>query len=203
MRQIIGMGFILKLVLGLAACASSNPDVTQKLSSGEWKIEGRTDRVSDKPHFTASLVTRSRNARVEHSDPMALQLATLQLGCFDNGPVVRVHFSHAVGSNRNSRLSYRFDQNPGRDAKVRILQDLKTIVIEDRDEVVRFTDEMRSANNLIVQVKSLNTAMSSVDFKVGGAPAAIDAVFAGCLPAAQKPRVSHLPSDREPAASRG
>jgi len=134
------------------------------------------------------MVTRSRNTKVH---PFQLQLATLQLLCFDSGPVVRLHFSHSVGSNRNSRLTYRFDQNPGRDVDARILLDRKTVIIEDPNEVVRFADEMRTATNLIVQVHSLATSMSSADFKVAGAPAAIDAAYAGCpLPIIQKPRIS-------------
>ncbi len=182
-RQLIGLVPALGLALALGACVTNAPP-TQKLSAGEWRIEGRTDRVADKPSFTAVNVTRSRNAGV---NPLELQLATLQLLCFDNAPVVRLHFSHSVGSNRNSRLSYRFDQNPGRDVEARILRDYKTIVIEDRDDVISFINEMRTASSLIVQVHSLATSMSSADFKVGGAPAAIDAAYAGCpLPEKQR-----------------
>lgn len=188
MRQILALSG-LALALGLGACVT-NTHPTQRVSAGDWKIEGRTDRVSDKPSFTAATVTRSRNSRVH---PLELQLAMLQLLCFDNGPVVRLHFTHRVGSNRNSRLTYRFDQNPGRDVDVRILQDFKTVMIEDPNDVVRLADEMRTAGTLIVQVHSLTNSTSSADFKVGGAPAAIDAAYAGCpLPTLQKPRISEL-----------
>lgn len=186
-RQLIGLVPALGLALALGACVTNAPP-TQKLSAGEWRVEGRTDRVADQPSVTAVNITRSRNARVH---PFELQLASLQLLCFDNAPVVRFQFSHNVGSNRNSRLSYRFDQNPGRDVEVRILRDQKTIVIEDPDNVLRFADEMRNAGNLIVQVHSLTASMSSADFKVAGAPAVIDAAYAGCpLPNTPKPRVS-------------
>ncbi len=173
-------------MLGLGAC-SVDPTMT-RFKSGAWDIEGKTDRVSDKPNYAAGILTRSRNFNVE---PLKLELANLQLLCFDNAPVVYFKFTETVGSNRNSRLSYRFDQNPGRDVKVRILRDSKTIVIEDQHDVVRFVDEMRTASNLIVQVFSLTEFLSTADFKVEGAAKAIDAVYAGCPPVfTQKNRIS-------------
>lgn len=120
-----------------------------------------------------------------------MQLADMKLMCFDNTPVVYFKFTDKVGSNRNSRLSYRFDRNPGHNVTVRVLRDSKTIVIENQDDVARFIDEMRTASDLIVQVFSLTEFLSTADFKVEGAQKAIDAVYAGCpLPPAQKPRVS-------------
>jgi hypothetical protein len=107
------------LALALAACNAKE--------AGEWKIEQRLDRVSDKPQYTVGLVARSHNRKAEQQHPTRLKLASLQLMCFDNAPVVRLHFTHDVGSNRNSRLNYRFDQNPGRDPSVRIMQDFQTM----------------------------------------------------------------------------
>jgi hypothetical protein len=118
-------------------------------------------------------------------------LADLQLLCFDNAPVVYFKFTNKVGSNSNSRLSYRFDRNPGHSVTVRILRDSRTIVIEDHNDVARFIDEMRTASDLIVQVFSLTEFLSTADFKVEGAQKAIDAVYAGCpLPPAQKSRIT-------------
>ncbi|WP_147413703.1 hypothetical protein [Pseudorhodoplanes sinuspersici] len=176
----------LYLISALGAC-SGDPTLT-RYKSGEWIIEGKIDRVSDKPSYQASVLTRSRSYKAE---PFQLELADLQLLCFDNAPVVYFKFLTKVGSNRNSRLSYRFDQNPGHNVNVRILRDSKTIVIEDQDEVVRFVDEMRTASNLIVQVFSLTEFLSTADFKVEGAQKAIDAVYAGCPPRpVQRPKVS-------------
>lgn len=159
-----------------------------RFKSGSWEIEGKIDRVSDKPNYAAGMLTRSRSSTAEL---FKLELATLQLRCFDNAPVVYLKFFEKVGSNRDSRLSYRFDQNPGHNVTVRVLRDSKTIVIENQDDVARFIDEMRTASDLIVQVFSLTQFLSTADFKVEGAPKAIDAVYAGCPPlTAQKPRVS-------------
>ena len=186
MRQFIGAKLSVCLALALAAC-SGDPTL-KRFKAGAWEIEGKVDRVSDKPNYVASILTRSRNYGAE---PLALELANLQLLCFDNAPVVYFKFTEKVGSNRNSRLTYRFDQNPGHSVTVRILRDSKTIVIENHDDVARFVDEMRTASNLIVQVFSLTQFLSTADFKVEGAQKAIDAVYAGCpLPPVHKPRVS-------------
>ena len=173
------------LALTLAACG--DPTLT-RYKSGEWAIEGKIDRVSDRPSYQASLLARARSYKAE---PFQLEMADLQLLCFANAPVVYFKFLTPVGSNRNSRLSYRFDQNPGHDVRMRILKDEKTIVIEKQDDVVRFVDQLRTASNLIVQIFSLTEFLSTVDFKVEGAQKAIDDVYAGCpLPPVQKPRVS-------------
>lgn len=176
-RQYFATALSLCLFFAIAACRGD--PTLNRYRSGEWAIVGKIDRVSDKPNYVAGLLTRSRSARAE---PFELELANLRLLCFANAPVVYLKFENKVGANRNSRLSYRFDQNPGRDVNVRILRDYKTIVIENQDDVVRFVDEMRTANTLIVQVFSLTEFMSTADFKVEGAQTAIDAVYAGCPP---------------------
>gem|GEM_PF-3285065 len=176
MRQYFVTSLSFCWLLALVACG--DPTLT-RYKSGAWDIEGKVDRVSDKPNYRAGTRTRSRSYGAE---PLQLELADLQLLCFDNAPVVYFKFLTHVGSNRNSRLSYRFDQNPGHDVKVRILRDDKTIVIENQDDVMRFVDEMRNAHTLIVQVFSLTEFLSTADFKVEGAQQAIDAVYAGCPP---------------------
>jgi hypothetical protein len=178
-------GALLCLASALGACG--DPTLT-RYKSGEWLIEGKIDRVSDRPSYQASVLARSRSYKAE---PFQFEMADLQLLCFANAPVVYFKFLTPVGSNRNSRLSYRFDQNPGQDVRVRILRDEKIIVIENQDDVVRFVDQLRTASNLIVQIFSLTEFLSTADFKVEGAQTAIDAAYAGCpLPPAQKPRVS-------------
>ena len=168
----------------LATAACSGDPTLQRFKSGAWDIEGKIDRVSDKPRYAASMLTRSRSTK---SELFQLELAQLQLLCFDNAPVVYFRLQEKVGSNRNSRLSYRFDQNPGREVRVRVMHDLRTIMIEGQDDVVRFVDEMRASSNLIVQVFSLTEFMSTADFKVEGAETAIEAAYAGCpLPHVQR-----------------
>lgn len=176
MRQ---FGAKLSLCLALVLGACSGDPTLNRYKSGEWLIEGKIDRVSDKPRYQAGILTRSRSDKAE---PFQSEFAQLQLLCFDNAPVVYFRFLTPVGSNRNSRLSYRFDGNPGHDVTVRILRNEQTIVIENQDDVVRFVDQMRTASMLIVQVFSLTEFLSTADFKVEGAEKAIDAVYAGCPP---------------------
>jgi len=189
---------MLLLVLALGGCAGAEalaPNVAPlnaaPAAAGEWKIDRRADRIADRPQYSAVLITRSQNASVTASSPSLPQYASLQLMCFDNAPIVRFHFNAGVGSDRNSRLAYRFDDKPGQDANARILQDFRTIVIEDMSDVVRFTDDLRRSSRLLVQVMSLTRGQSSAQFNVTGASAAIEAAFSGCpLAAPQRARRS-------------
>jgi len=165
-----------------AACATRDPAVTtaNTASAGNWRIERQVDRITGAPLASALLVTRNAsNSTVAFPQP-----AMLQLTCFDKRPLVRLSFNFKVGSNRNSRLGYRFDDKPGHEIDARFLDDYKTVVIEDRAEVERFASELASSGTLYVLIRSLNAGRSSAEFKLDGAPAAIEAGFAGCRPAA-------------------
>lgn len=188
MRGVVACVMGLILALALAACAGASAPVTSPVASappaGEWKIERREDRIAGKPQATALLITRSRNARIARERPGLGQLASLQLLCFDNRPIVRLHFNYRVGSKRSAKVAYRFDDKPGRNAPVRFLPDFQTMVIEDEEDVARFAAELRAADVLVVRVASLIVGQSVAEFRVGGAPAALEAAFADCpLPA--------------------
>jgi hypothetical protein len=172
----------------LGACASGN--ISTPLS-GEWKVEQRADRVADKPAQSAVLTTRSRNANVSKQSPTAPQMASLQLLCFDGAAVVRLQFSSDVGSDRNTRMTYKADSNPARRPNARVLQDFQTVMVEDKKDVTQFAADLRGARRLDVTISSLTAGMTTAEFNVDGAAAAIDASFANCpLPALPAPRVS-------------
>ena len=172
----------------LGGCASGN---LGSPLSGEWKVEQRTDRVADKPVQSAVLTTRSRNANVSKQSPTAPQMASLQLLCFDGAAVVRLQFSSDVGSDRNTRMTYKADGNSARKPAARVLQDFQTVMIEDKKDVTQFANDLRGAKRLDVTISSLTNGMTTAEFNVDGAPAAIDASFENCpLPAPPAPRVS-------------
>jgi hypothetical protein len=179
-------------MVSLSGCVTAKaPD------AGDWKIERGTDRILGKPAATAELLARSRNEREQQLryPQVQLQLGSLQLACFDNAPVVRLEFNHRIGSNRTSTLSYRFDENPGRDAQARFLQTYKVAVIEDPKEVGRFVEQLRNSNKLFVRVMSHVAGTSTVEFSLKGAPAAIDAAYQNCpIDSASKPRTAAAPS---------
>ena len=104
----------------------------------------------------------------------------LQLMCFKDQPAVRLSFEFKIGSTRNAQLGYRFDEKPGHEIDARFLNDFKTVVIEDKAEVARFVSELATSSQLYVRIRSLNPGRSSAEFQVAGAPAAIEAGFAGC-----------------------
>lgn len=167
----------------LAGCVSTsaNPD------AGNWKIERGYDRIVGKPSGTAQLTSRSRNDRELRLRPTLPQISSLHLGCFDNQAVVRLEFTHRIGSNRTSTLSYRFDDNPGRDTSARFLQNYTTAVIEESQEVARFVEQLRTSSKLYVRVTSHVAGESSVEFSVKGAPLAIETAFQSC-PLGSSPR---------------
>jgi len=177
--------------LGGCVTTATAPD------AGEWKIERGYDRILGDRAATAELQARSRNVRQQQQryPQVQLQTGSLQLGCFDNAPVVRVAFNHRVGSNRTSTLSYRFDDKPGRDAPARFLQTFSTAVIEYPQEVARFVEQLRTSGTLYVRVMSHVAGTSTVEFPLKGAPMAIDAAYQTCpIDSPTKPRTADAPA---------
>ena len=172
----------------LGACATGDASLTSAAapaaapppSPGDWKFERRADRVAGGPTTTAYLLVRSKNARNASRRPALIQFASLQLMCFKNEPIVRLHFNYRVGANRSAAVAYRFDEKPGRDVKARFLPDFQTIVIENKTDVAAFVDELAASNTLFMRVDSLIVGSTSAEFRVQGAPAAIEAAFADC-----------------------
>ena len=163
--------------LPLSAC-NRDPLVSsaQATPAGNWRIERQVDRISGAPLASAFLMTRTSSNSAEPFPKPAM----LQLLCFKDQPTIRLTFEFKVGSNRNSSLGYRFDEKPGREIDARFLQDFKTVVIEDKAEVARFTADLATSSVLYVRIRSLNAGRSSAEFQLAGAPAAIEAGFAGC-----------------------
>jgi hypothetical protein len=118
----------------------------------------------------------------------------LSLACFKGHAAVIVAFAFKVGSTRNAELGYRFDDTPGHTPRVRIVDDYKSVLIDDPNDVMQFANEMAASNGLYMRIRSLTAAgRTSAEFKVAGAPAAIAAAYAGC-PLTGVARTSALPS---------
>jgi hypothetical protein len=189
-KMIMGVSVVRAGVSGLAvaavsafaltACAKRDSAVTMAgaTAAGNWRIERQVDRISGAPISSAYLLTRSVSSSAIVFPPPA----QLQVTCFKDRPLVRLGFDFKVGSNRNSVLGYRFDQNPGREPHARFLQDYRTVVIEDQNDVAQFVRELAVSKVLYVRIRSLNAPRSSAEFKLDGAPAAIEAGLAGCSP---------------------
>lgn len=162
----------------LSACVAADPLVTTVTTrpSGQWRIEQQIDRITGAPNSSAFLMTRNAS----HSGMPFARPATLQIGCFNNQPIVRLGFEFKVGSNRNSMLGYRFDEKPGKEIGARFLMDYTTVVIEDRTEVEDFFRDMASSKSLYIRIRSLNAGRTSAEFEVEGAAEAIAAATAGC-----------------------
>jgi hypothetical protein len=164
--------------------------------AGNWRIERQLDRITGKPISSAYLVTRSvSNGAIAFAPP-----AQMQLACFKERPTVLFSFQFKVGSNRNGEFGYRFDEKPGREPKVRYVENFKEVVIEDPAEVAQFVDEMATSNVLYVRIRALNAARSSAEFRLDGARAAIASAYAGC-PVASAARASALPPAGHAAAT--
>ena len=166
------------LACALSACSGRDPWVSNAsaVPSGNWRIERQIDRVTGAPLPSASIRTLSSNSGQQFPQP-----AMLQLTCFKDQPIVRFGFDFKVGSNRNSVLGYRFDENPGRELEnVRFLQDYKSVVIEEKADVAQFVSELATSKVLHVRIRSLNAGRTTAEFRLDGAQAAIEAGYDVC-----------------------
>lgn len=167
------------LCAGLGACQTRDPYVAaaKMKKSGDWRIETQIDRITSAATPNAIAIARnSSNTYAEKPAP-----AEMHLTCFDGKPFVRFAFEFKVGSDPNSILGYRADDKPGRDnVNVRFLQQYKSVVIEDRAEVIRFAKDLAGSQTVVVRIRSINAGRTIADFAIDGADAAIEAGFAGC-----------------------
>jgi hypothetical protein len=163
----------------LAACSGHDPFVYggKSATAGHWRIEQQTDRITGAPISSAQVNTpRVSNANL----PLGAPAASLQLACFKQQPAVLIKFEFKIGSTRNAEVGYAFDNRPGRQPAVRVVEDYKSIVIENQDEVRRFASELATATNLYIRIRALNALRTSAEFQVDGAPEAIAAAYASC-----------------------
>ena len=135
------------------------------------------------------IINNASNSFADYAQP-----ASMQLTCFDGKPMVRFAFEFKVGTDPNSTLGYRFDEKPGHDnIAARFLQEYRTVVIEDRAAVTTFANELATSGTLVIRIRSLAAGRTTAEFKLDGAPAAIEAAFAGCPLTAPPP----LPETRK------
>jgi hypothetical protein len=171
--------FALAFVLLLTACESIGPTHRHRGPPAGWQIKSDVDPISGRATPTASLWTEE----VMFANPRHEAPAVLQLMCLDGRPVARLAFHLRVGAERNSTFAYRFDQRPGHESTATFQSDNKTVVIDDRAEMKRFMDELATSNILFVRARSPVRGDTTAEFRVSGAPAAIQAVMTACKPA--------------------
>jgi hypothetical protein len=167
------------VALLLAACTRDpfvNVTTANTTPAGEWRIERQVDRITGAPISNAILMTN----RVSNGNVLVAPPARMNLACFKQHPAVIIAFAFKIGSTRNAEVGYRFDDKPGREPRVRVVDDYKTVLIEDPNEVAQFVNELATSDSLYVRIRSLNAARTSAEFKVAGAGAAIAAAYAGC-----------------------
>ena len=129
----------------VAACAGRDPYVSGALgSAGEWSTEKHTDRITDAPVSNSYLAAR----KVSYGTILIPPPARLHLMCFKDQPAVLISFDFKIGSTRNAEVAYRFDEMPGHEPHVRIVDDHKTVLIDDPREVAQFTSELATSENL-------------------------------------------------------
>jgi hypothetical protein len=175
------------LGLVVSGCAGRDPYVATPATttSGNWKIEKQEDRITGVPVPSAMLIiSNASNSFADFAKP-----ASMQMTCFEGKPLVRFAFDFKAGSDTNSTLGYRFDDKPGHDNVASLfMQEYRTVVINDTAEVARFVGEMQGSNTLLIRVRSLSAGRTTAEFKLDGAPAAIEAAFAGCPLTAPAPQ---------------
>jgi hypothetical protein len=176
-RTFVPRVLVLIAALLLCACLRDPYVYTSAVApAGSWQIEKQIDRVTGAPINSAYVTTRNSS----NADTVISQPAGLQLSCFLGKPIVRFSFDFSVGTDQNSFLGYRFDDKPGHEIGARFVRNSPTVVIEDPAEVAQFVNELSTSSSLYVRTRSLTVGRSSAEFKVDGAPAAIQAALAGC-----------------------
>lgn len=164
----------------LAGCAESTKDpIVTAIGRpvGNWWVERQIDRITGAPISNAWLNTAtSSNTYADFP-----KLAQLEIACFrDREPMITFKFAFKVGSNPNAVLAYRFDDKPGHEPAARFMLSERKVVIENRTDAARFLDEMAASRLLYVRIRSLNAGRSAAEFRLDGAPAAIDMAMARC-----------------------
>jgi hypothetical protein len=173
-----GAGSAMVVILLLAGCVVHDPYVYggKERIVGHWQIEQVVDRITAAPISSAQVATTTvSNGGTAFPPP-----AKMQLLCFKEQPAVLIAFDFKVGSTRNAELGYRFDEKPGHQPTVRIVENYKSVVIEDSAEVARFANEMATSSVLYLHIRALNARRTSAEFKIDGAPIAIAAAYASC-----------------------
>lgn len=177
---------VLAVLMGICIATATERETLAQLGgtapATSWQVDRKPDPISGAGANAWVLATRVTARAGKLPRPAALQIL-----CFKKEAVIRLQFGERVGSNRSATLAYRFDEKPGRDANVRFLSDYKTIVIEEKADVVKFAGELAAADTLIVSIDSLVIGKTNAAFPVRGALAAMEAAFAQCpLPAAKR-----------------
>jgi hypothetical protein len=159
----------------LALCACATAEKPGDPAAGNWTIQQTVDRINDATSPRVFLASTASNNRRGPVGPTIVQLM-----CFDKAPIVRFAFEAKVGVNNTLVLEYRFDQNPGRKATARVLSDHQTVVIEDKAAVAQFLQELTRSNVLYVRITSLTAGTTEAEYRLAGAPVAIETAYAGC-----------------------
>jgi len=173
----IGLGTAALAATLLASCAR-DPIVNgiATASSGNWHIEKTIDRITGAPVSSAFVTTLA----ISRTDVLLPPAAQLQLICFKDQPAALFKFQFKIGSTRNAEFGYRFDDKPGHISDARFVDDYKSAIIQDPDEMARFVSELTTSNVLYVRIRALNVPRTTAEFHVDGAPGAINSALAGC-----------------------
>ena len=171
------LGCLAGAALLLAACAGAiltSPAPSAKSANGAPKSTSTASPA--RRYRTRFSVTR----KVSYGAILIPPPARLQLVCFKEQPAIVVGFDFKIGSTRNAEVAYRFDEKPGHEPRVRIVDDHKTVLIDDPKEVAQFVDELATSENLYLRIRALTAPRTSAEFTVAGAGPMIAAAYASC-----------------------
>lgn len=177
-------GALLAAAFALGGCAGEalRTETATKPDTGKWRFESRNDPISGAQVTTAWLSISSYNFLSGN-----VYAGELQLMCFKSRPVVRLAFNMKVGSDRTAALAYRFDELPGQHVNASFFAREGIIVIDRKDEVVQFVDQLKDAQTLFLRVTRLRGGGFTAKFPVQGASQAVEATYADC-PLRDKPK---------------
>jgi hypothetical protein len=179
----LALGLALGLVLGGCAGDAARVAAPDKPDTGKWKFERRNDPVSRTQVTTAWLSIGKYDFLSGRTFA-----GEVQLMCFKRQPVVRFAFNVKIGTDKTATIAYRFDENPGHDVRAKFFARPKMIIVDNKAEVVQFVTELATSKSLYLRVSTLTVGNIAAKFPVHGAQHAIEAAFAECPLAPEKPR---------------
>jgi hypothetical protein len=166
----------LLLACGVTSAAAQLAAVERVQSTGLWRVEPHTDRISGEQKTLAKLMT----FKATQQSRQRSMTAGLMISCAGGKPYVAILFVGLVSSRATADMSYRFDSNPGRNLKATASSDRRGIHFTNEQHVAEFLRQLGPSSTLVVRVDSPRIGLSEAEFNTAGAAAAIDAALGKC-----------------------
>ena len=172
----------LLLAGGVTSTRVQLPTIELVQSSGLWRVEPHTDRISGEQKIQAKLMT-FKAAQDSRKRSIA---AGILISCAAGKPYIAILFPGLVSSRVTADLAYRIDGNPGRNITATALLDRRGVYLANEQQVAEFLRQLGPSSTLFVRIASPRIGLSQAEFNTSGAAAAMNTALAKCRPGQRK-----------------